>query len=370
MIQNLRLVTFAFLLFSIATSKAQITKTNSSSSNFTTLLSKSGLPEATIAKIKNLIIARDQALIANAKAKEEQEANDAVAFQDPETTPKYIQQQFSKSLSEIITIDQFKKLFLPQLQARILRITNDKLLFFKNKYNFSSAQEDNLKRLLSETTLNEVITKEYYNYDDIVSRDECAHEKIRSSRKELELIKSFGFFYSKNKKTDLLIQKLKNAGVDATRINKFLMALQVQQEKTAQHDSIWRINNDTSVFYFHDEGDTEYKINMDLREEMSKIVSMAEFKSVYLPQLQARIEREAQKELGSVKENYKFTDQQYNEILKLLLDKHTEMVATEEYYKFSYELYNQKLRAAEYRHGKAIMEIILKFESQSQPSPK
>jgi hypothetical protein len=365
MILNLRLLLIAFMLLSIYKSKAQTTQIN-----FTTILSKSGLPEVTITKIKNLIIVRDQALAANMKTQEEEKANYPIVFQDSETTPKYIHQQFSKALSEIITIDQFKKLFLTQLQPRILRITNDKLTFFKNKYNFSSAQEEKLKQLLSETTLNELIVKEYYSYDDIVSRDESAHEKIRTTRKELELIKSFGFLYSKNKKTDILIQKLLHAGVDATRINKFLDALQVQQEKTAKHDSIWRINNITSVFYFHDTGDTEDKINMDLREEMSKILSMTEFKTIYLPQLQARIDREAQKELVAVKQNYKFTESQYNEILKLLQEKHTEMFVTEEYYKFSYELYNQKLRAAEYRHGKAIMEIIQKFESLSQPSPK
>jgi vacuolar-type H+-ATPase subunit I/STV1 len=370
MIQKSRLLPILILLFSVTTANAQTPSNNSSLDNFTTTLAKSGLSEVTRTKIKNLIIARDQTLAENKKSQEAQEANNPIAFQDSETTPKFVNQQFCKSLSEIISIDQFKKLFLPQLQPRITRITNDKLLFFKNKYKLTTEQEDKLKRLLSETTVNEVVAKEYYNYDDIISRDNCNEEKIKATNKERELIKSFGFFYSKNKKTDILIKKLIDASVDGGRINKFLIALQTQQEKTAQHDRTWRVNDTTSVFYFHDEGDAIYKIDMDLREEMSKILTMAEFKTIYLSQLQTRINREAQKEFATLKENYKFTEVQYAEIQKLIQEKHTEMIITEEYYKFSYELYQQKLRAAEYRHGKAILEIIQKFESQNETKTK
>jgi hypothetical protein len=81
----------SFLLFSVTTANAQTPSNNSSLDNFTTTLAKSGLSEVTRTKIKNLIIARDQTLAENKKSQEAQEANNPIAFQDSETTPKFCQ---------------------------------------------------------------------------------------------------------------------------------------------------------------------------------------------------------------------------------------------------------------------------------------
>jgi hypothetical protein len=360
-----KIVLIAAILFSGQTILAQ---TPVVLDNFENTLAKSGLSESTSTKIKNLIATRNQTLAENKKLQEEQEASYPIAFQDPETTPKFVHQQFSKSLSEIITIDQFKKLFLPQVQARITKKTNDKLVFFKNKYKLTLDQENKLKALLFDTTVNEVMAKEYYKYDDSISNG--LEEKIKSDKKEQELITSFGFLYSKNKKTDFLIQKLQEAGVEATRINKLITALQNQQQKTLQQDKIGRVNEDASVFDFFEEVETKRKINMDLLEELSKIITIAEFKTVFLQQLQAKIDGETQKEWAALKANYQLTQEHYAELLKLIQEKQIEMVVTEAYYKFNTDLYQQKLRAVEYRHGKAILETILKLEALEKPAAK
>lgn len=362
-------ILFTILVFLIVIEvKAQSSQPSYAFDNFNTNMVRSGLDAVTTNKIKDLIANRDQALLEDKKFNEDQESKYPIAFQDEKTTSLYENQKFSKSLSEIITIEQFKKLFYPQLESRITRITNEKLLFFKKKYNLSQDQETKLKKVLFDNTVNEISVKEYYNYDPIVSRDNYAEEQLKSSIREHELIKSFGYFYSKNTKTDILIKKLQEANIDKERINRFLIAIQTQQERTVKHDKTWRENDAGSVIYFHDEGDAQYKIDMDFREEVSKILTMGEFKTIYLSQLQTRINREAQKEFATIKVAYKFTDLQFDEIQKLIQEKNTELVITEEYYKYSYALYQQKLRPVEYRYGKIIREAMEKFEYQNQLS--
>ncbi|MNG26623.1 hypothetical protein D3C84_1116360 [compost metagenome] len=102
---------------------------------------------------------------------------------------------------------------------------------------------------------------------------------------------------------------------------------------------------------------------MDFRQELCTILRYDEFKTVFVSQMQNRIKRDSDKEFQLIKATYKLTDQQYDEIQKLIIEKNTEKIVTEEYYKYSYELYQQKLRAVEYRHEKNIRETIQKFNT-------
>ncbi|CAD0002237.1 hypothetical protein [Flavobacterium salmonis] len=361
MIKKLPILFLVLFLFQIEFTFSQTSDSNNPIDNFVTAMNNAGLSKSQVTKIRDLIIERNRLIAEDTKLQNELKAKYPFVFHDEETTTKYSNQQFARALSEIITIAQFKQLFLPQLDARIKLIANDKFNLLKKRHKFTQDQETKLKKLLSETTTNEIVTKEYYNYDKDLSWNNYTEEKIKSSDKERELLKSFGLFYSKNTKTDTLIKKLNEAKVDVERINQIILALQVLQERNDKRLKTWRENDAAYAFNFHDPGDDEYAIYLDFREQLSKILKIEEFETVFVSQMQNRIIRDTQKEFQALKDAYKLNDQQYNEIEKLVLDKNTEKIVTEEYYKYSYELYQQKLRAVEYRHEKNIRETIQKM---------
>lgn len=361
MTKKLPFLLIILFLFQINPTFSQSPKPNDLIENFVTTMNNAGLSKNQVSKIKDLITERNQLLVEDTKLQIELNAKYPFVFHDEETTTKYSNQQFVQSLSEIITLAQFKQLFLPQLDSRIQRMANDKFNLLKKRYKFTPDQEAKLKKLLYDTTTNEIVTKEYYNYDDNLSWNNYTEEKIKSSDKERELLKGFGLFYSKNTKTDTLIKKLTEAKVDSERINKILLALQVLQERNDKRLKTWRENDANNIINFHDPGDDEYAIYLVFREELSRILKIDEFKSVFVSQMQNRILRDTQTEFGTIKTVYKLTEPQYDEIQKLVLEKNTEKVVTEEYYKYSYELYQQKLRAVEYRHEKVIRETIQKM---------
>jgi hypothetical protein len=361
-IQKLPFLFAILFLFQTNHTFSQTSQPNELIDSFVTTMNTAGLSKSQVTKIKNLIIERNELLAEDAKLQNELNTKYPFVFHDTETTTKYSNQQFVLKLSEIITIAQFKQLFLPQLGSRVQIMANDKFNLLKKRYKFTPDQEVKLKKLLLETTENEIVIKEYYNYDDNLSWNNYTEEKIKSSDKERELLKSFGLFYSKNTKTDTLIEKLTEAKVDTERINQILLALQVLQERNDKRLKTWRENDANNVINFHDPGDDEYAIYLVFREELSRILKIDEFKSVFVDQMQKRILRDTQKEFNTLKINYKLTDApQYDDMRKLVLEKNTEKVVTEEYYKYSYELYQQKLRAVEYRHEKGIREAIQKF---------
>nr|WP_315199933.1 hypothetical protein [uncultured Flavobacterium sp.] len=361
MMQKLPLLFVFFLLFQTSYTFGQAPKPNEHIDSFVTTMNTAGLSKSQVTQIKNLIIERDELLAEDTKLHTELNAKYPFVFHDSETTTKYSNQQFVLKLSKIITIAQFKQLFLPQLNSRVQIMVNDKFNLLKKRYKFTPDQEAKLKKLLLETTENEIVIKEYYNYDDNLSWNNYTEEKIKSSDKERELLKSFGLFYSKNTKTDTLIKKLTEAKVDPERINQILLALQVLQERNDKRLKTWRENDVNNVINFHDPGDDEYVIYLDCREKISKILTIEEFNLVFVSQMQNRIIRDSQKEFNTLKTNYKLTTAQYDDMQKLVLEKNTEKVVTEEYYKYSYELYQQKLRSVEYRHEKKINEAIKKM---------
>lgn len=360
MIKKVPFLFIVLFLFQIKFAFSQI-NTNNLIDSFITTMNNAGLSKKQIAEIKDLIVERNRLITQDTKLQKELNDKYPFVFHDEETTTKYSNQQFVRALSEIITIAQFKQLFLPQLDARIQLMANDKFNLLKKRYRFTTDQETKLKKMLYETTTSEILIKEYYNYEDNLSWNNYIEEKIKSSDRERELLKSFGLFYSKNTKTDSLIKKLQEAKVDTERIDLILKAIQTEQERQDKREKTWRENQKNYVVQFHDEGDIEDKIRMDFRQELCTILRYDEFKTVFVSQMQNRIKRDSDKEFQIIKATYKLTDQQYDEIQKLILEKNTEKIVTEEYYKYSYELYQQKLRAVEYRHEKGIRETIQKF---------
>ncbi|WP_163393181.1 hypothetical protein [Flavobacterium limi] len=353
----LLLILFLFQ-FELSFSQAD---TNNLIDNFVNTMNNAGLSKSQTAKVRELIMELDRLIAEDLKQQSELKAKYPFVFHDEETTTKYRNQKFILALSEIITIAQFKQLFLPQLASRIELMANDKFNVLKKRYKLTSDQEAKLKKLLYDTTANEILTKEYYNYDDNLSWNNYTEEKIKSSDKERELLKSFGLFYSKNTKTDNLIKKLNVANVDSDRIHKILIALQILQERNDKRLKTWRENDAANVINFHDPDDDEYPIYLEFREQLSKILKIEEFETVFVSQMQNRIIRDSKKEFQTLRVTYNLTEQQYSEIEKLILKKNTEKVVTEEYYKYSYELYQQKLRAVEYRHEKGIRETVQKM---------
>lgn len=354
---------FIFLILFLFQTQLSLSQENTNEliDGFVIAMNKAGLSKSQADKVKDLIIERDRLIVQDLRLQKELNSKYPFVFHDEETTTKYSNQQFVGALSEIISVEQFKKLFLPQLETRIQILANDKLNLLKKRYRFTTDQETKLKKLLYETTANEIIIKEYYNYNDSLSWNNYTEEKIKSSDKERELLKSFGLFYSKNPKTDVLIKNLQEAKIDTERINLILKAIQTEQERQDKREKTWRENQKNYVVQFHDEGDVEDKIRMDFRQELCTILRYEEFKTVFASQMQNRIKRESDKEFQIIKAAYKLTDQQYDEIQKLVLEKNTEKIITEEYYKYNYELCQQKLRAVEYRHEKFIRETIQKY---------
>src|SRR6218665_2023803 len=361
MVKKISSTLIVLFLFQIHTFFGQSPQNNNLIENFTADMNNAGLTKAQTEQITALLNERERLFNEDKKKQNELNAKYPYVFHNQQNTDEYINQKFVRSLTDIITIGQFRALFLPQFDFTISSLAEDKLIVLKKRFKFTADQETKLKKLLYETTTNEIVIKEYYSYDKNLSWNNYTEEKIKSSDKERELLKGFGLFYSKNTKTDSLIQKLKDAHVDSERINQILAALQILQERNDKRLKTWRENDAANAFNFHDPGDDEYAIYLDFREQLSKILKIEEFKSVFASQMQNRIIRSTQKEFEVIKAAYKLNEFQYREIEKMVLEKNTEKIVTEEYFKYSYELYQQKLRAVEFRHEKSIRETIQKM---------
>nr|WP_315158829.1 hypothetical protein [uncultured Flavobacterium sp.] len=340
---------------------SQSLKADEVDKGFINSLKNAGLKEAVIGEIQQLLLKKNETNKTNQKQQEELKSKYPIQFRDDDILEEYSNKKFILSLSKLVTIEQFEKIFLPQLEYRIDRVASEKWELEKGKYKLSKEQEKKFRNLLSENTKKELIIREYYSYDDNLSWNNYKEETLQSSKKEYELLNGFGLLYSKNAKTDKLIKKLLEANIDVDRINQILSALQTLEEKNDRRLKTWRENDARNIINFNDPGEDDYAIYLVFREKLSKILKIEEFKLVFVSQMQDRINRDSQKEYETIKASYTLSEVQYNEIQKLINEKNTEKIVTEEYYKYSYELYQQKLRAVEYRHEKGIREAIQKF---------
>lgn len=349
--------------FTLSIAYCQSSIENQANKDFINSLHSSGLTEDTIDKIKILLEEKSKRDLDNKKLQSELEINYPIQFRDDEINLEYSNKKFLQSISQIITVEQFEKIFLPQLEYRIKKISDEKWNLSKGKYKLSKDQEKKYRNLLYENTKNEIIIRSYYSYDDNLSWNTYTEEKIKSFDKERELLKNYGLFFSKDNKTDVLIKNLQTAKIDNQKIDLILKAIQTEQERQDKREKTWRENQAYYVVQFHDEGDVEDKIRMDLRQQICTILSYDEFKTIFIKQMQNRILRETKKEFEVIKNAYQFTDQQNKTVQDLVFEKNTEKIATEEYYKYNWDLSQQKLRAVEFRQEKKIRDAIQKFNT-------
>lgn len=342
-----------------------ITNGQESIKQYVTSLNTTNIDPKKIEKLIEILQQKEQAL-AQAKQWQEEEARSPMTFlHHDELKPSHISRKFSKLLAQLLTMEQFKQLFEPQLEKRIHQIANNSWVIAKEKYKLNPTQANQFLELLKKNAAKQVIIREYNNYDNDFSWNYEQEEKLKGEDRERVLIESFGMTYSKDTKTDLLIKKLQLAQVDKKRINKIIQLFQEEEQKLNARGIAWRKNITTNAHYFDDEADTEYKIKMELREAMGKVLSYEEFKIAFQEQMQNPIHRETNNAFNELKEAYEGLEETQFEVIKTLVcEKFTERVVTEQYYKYDWDLYHQKWRAVDYKYNQLIKDKLQEFVDQ------
>lgn len=326
---------------------------------------KAGLDNTKVNTIQEFLKERNSQVSQYQKLKEERESKYILSFNDDDFNEESINNEFRKKLTEIINLEEFEKIFFEQIEGRVNRITEKKLQEEKSKYKLSKKQEEDLKKILYANTLKEEMIKEYYAYDKDYAWNQYIEYRDRLNINLNNHLKDWGFVTTKNKKTDYLIQKVREAGVDEKRVQKIMDAIVSRDLKYEERLRTWRQNDAKYAIYFHDEGTTEHQIRMDLRKELNEILNYDEFKAIFLEQMQPWIEREVNEEYKKIKNSYQITAAQSSQILEFLNEKIETKILTKEYYNFNYNLYQQKLRAVEYRYEKRFRDMVKEITSQT-----
>lgn len=329
---------------------------------------KAGLDDTKVNAIQELLKERNDQFSEYQRLKEERESKYILSFNDDDFNEESINNEFRKKLTEIVNLEEFEKIFFEQLEGRVNRITDKKLQEAKSKYDFSKKQENDLKKILYANTLKEEMIKEYYAYDKDYAWNQYIEYRDKFNVNLNNHLKDWGFVTTKNKKTDYLIQKAREAGIDEKRIQQIMDAIIERDLKYEERLRTWRKNDTRYAIYFHDEGFTDHQIRMDLRKELHDILNYDEFKVVFLEQMQPWIDREVENDFFKIRDAYRLTNTQLEEVKNFLNEKITAKVITKEYYNFNYDLYQQKLRAVEYRHEKNFRDMIKKFQDENLKS--
>jgi hypothetical protein len=279
-----------------------------------------------------------------------------------EIKPETINRKFMRALMDVVTMDQYKQLFMPQLEGRIKKVVDERWELMNGMYQFKGEQIKKFKALLYENAVNEVVVRNYYSYDNDWSFNLWTQEILKSSEKEMKLINEFQMIYVNDYKTYQLMQKMIAANIPTGHISDVMKLLVDEKIKQQNRNIAWRDGLRRNPIEFYDNGGAEYAIQMKLRLELRRHLTYEQFKEVFQSQMQVRIDRETEEAFVNLKEAYKdLTAEQYTAIHELVAQKYIDHVVTEEFYKHSTELYQQKVRASDYKHNTLIREKIDSF---------
>lgn len=123
---KLRLIIFIFFLLQLTIATSQESSINIPFSTFESSLKNAGLSNDVINNIKSLLVKKNESLVKNQKLQNELDSKYPFQFKDDEIEAEYVNKKFIKLLSETITIEQFRKIFQPQLEYRVKRIAEEK----------------------------------------------------------------------------------------------------------------------------------------------------------------------------------------------------------------------------------------------------
>ncbi len=350
---------FLFSLFFLSqyASYAQSVKVSDAIATYMSSLNTTNIDKTVVDKIATLLQQKEQEL-AEAKKIESTEAQNPMPFlYYDEIKPETINRKFMRALMDVVTMDQYKQMFLPQLEGRIQRAMKDRYDFVNTTYQFNPEQSSKYKSLLYDNTVNEIVMRNYYSYDNDWSYNLWTQEKLKSAEKELNLMETFKMIYVNDYPMHQLMRKMEAQKIDNGHISEIMKLLVNEKIKQQNSNITWRDGKQRNAIEFYDAGGAAYAIQMQLRLELRRHLTYEQFKAVFQSQMQTRIDREAEEAFVSLKEAYKdFTPKQYKEIHELVVQKYIDHVVTEEFYKHSTELYQQKVRTSDYKHDTLIRE--------------
>ena len=139
--------------------------------------------ELKIQKLLQALKERDEKVASVAKDWQAFDSKYLVYFHDHETTKDVYLNEFKKTLNQLITQEQFEVMFKEQLNPRIKRIANKRLNEVKAAYELEYDQEQIVKKMLREGVEKEILIKEYYGYNDKLSKQKLRAAQFRFDRK-------------------------------------------------------------------------------------------------------------------------------------------------------------------------------------------
>ncbi|AUS05345.1 hypothetical protein [Pseudotamlana carrageenivorans] len=287
-------------------------------------------------------------------------ANDDIDFHEHTYNTRSINEDFSKKIAELLSIEDYKNLFRQSLEPIIKRTSEKRLQTIKKNYNINEDRHlEKLKKITDQYAEDKIIVQHYYTYD---------HEKLHVARVNLMFeesntimealtgfnIKSTNLIdLSSDSRVTFFVKRCKEAGIPEDNIKKLVYAIKEREKKINKYYedlAIWQ--SKYLIYYFHSAGTPEM-YNKELKAQVSNIMTIDQFEKMFLHQFQGRIDRESDLRIAKLNLTYRKLSKSK---LKILGDMIKDQVKQErilyEYYSYDHENAMQKVRASKYKFDK------------------
>lgn len=115
----------------------------------------------------------------------------AIYFHDEGTTEHEIRMELRKQLNEILSFEEFKAVFIAQMQSWIDRDAKEESEKLIKSYSFNDEQQQDLKNIINQKVTDKIITEQYYNYNWDLSQQKLRAVEYRYERKIRDKIRDF-----------------------------------------------------------------------------------------------------------------------------------------------------------------------------------
>jgi len=263
---------------------------------------------------------------------------------------------FRRTVSSLLTQEQFKLLYKDLLNIQIEREAAITMADFNKKYVINKAKDIKvLKSWVDLYTSKAVLALQYHAYDKKLSELKYGEVLAEASEKYRELFSQLNIKAINPldaSREELFVAKAKAAGINESIANRIIAA---SLETKKQIKGIDKINKWNSP-YIHILETTQHRkrdVRNKFEAQLASLITIEQYKKLFGDQLKEDIELKIEYQMAQITSVYPLTDSQYEEIKILVSDYVNKDLLIYHYYSFDKKLRKEKQKVIKFKFDKS-----------------
>lgn len=313
------------------------------------------------AKIDSIIYAKlvqDYRIAALKKHAKSTNKSFLINITDPKFDKNSIIRAYRKTISSLLTKNQFQFIYKELLDLQIVREAPKTLADLKKEYLLKKPSDiEVISKWVQQYTSTAVLEQQYYAYDKKLSQTKYGAVLKEAADKYVEVLQQLEVLLVnplpvQETPEELFIEKAIKVGVNSAIANRII---ELSKSTKSQIKAIEKQNksNAPHIYLLETTKNSKDGVRKEFKKRLAQLISIQQFKKLFGDQLKEDIQEAIAYRMKQITSVYTLNETQYKDMESLVADYVTKDLLIQHYYGYDKKVKKQKQKVAKFKFDSA-----------------